>query len=160
MALEHYEKYFELASLRRGEIINRSIGLEREIDKQIANYFCGSEEQRDEMLIVLLSTNKLTFESKLQTLKFIIEKNGEGFKKQNPKYLQDLEAIMQHRNKLAHSELALGNVYNKVESLRSTFLSTKKNKIETIEYTPELMAAIIESINKYTTILMVWHPIS
>ncbi len=68
-----YHQYTDLAFHRRGVIINQTIMLERIIDDTIANYFCGQTKKKMEILELIISTNRMTFENKMQVLKFILK---------------------------------------------------------------------------------------
>ena len=59
--------------------------LERIIDDIIANYFCGQTKKKMELLELIISTNRMIFENKIQVLKFILKNNNQTFLKENEK---------------------------------------------------------------------------
>ncbi len=92
MALKHYievlPKHWELHYQRVGEIISRTVNLERIIDTMIASYFCHDDTKRDELLKLVLCTERITFESKRQVLKWIFETYDNSILKHNQPFLK------------------------------------------------------------------------
>ncbi len=101
-----YKDYTELAFKRRGLILNEVALLERLIDLYLAYHFCGVTQKAMDLMNCILSTRYLTFEGKVQILKFI-----------NPNLLDEhpisfkniLEKIIPQRNIFAHYTLYTPN---------------------------------------------------
>jgi hypothetical protein len=90
------------AAYLRGSFINDTILLERVIDEFICRHFCSEENKKVELLESLMSTKRITFDSKLAVAKFIIDNHYPEFDEKYPNYKKDITDIITHRNVFAH----------------------------------------------------------
>ena len=155
---EVYPKYTRRDYERRGEIISRTVNLERIIDTVIASYFCHDTVKRDELLFLLLSTERISWENKRQIMQWILEKYAPDLKKQYPDIFKDLQEIGEFRNVLAHNHLDTEG-FVQYEAQKTTVINKYKNKKIVIEITEELFKQKINLLNQYTTVLMHWEGI-
>jgi hypothetical protein len=101
-----YEKIVYEAYRYRGTVINETTLLEKHIEQIIADYFCGKQTSMSDELIAVLLSEKITFDSKRHTLKYVIDRAYPEFKIKHPSWFSDLEKIMQQRNIFAHYPLS------------------------------------------------------
>lgn len=124
----------------RGEIIERAIYLEREIDKFIAAHFCKTQEVKTEFIELIISTDRMTFEGKRQIFQFLVEKYHKDFLKKNQTIFKDISKVLEYRNKFAHYDL-----YGSFDAIQyfhergSIFLVKFKNDTKHIEFTKAYM---------------------
>jgi hypothetical protein len=85
-----YLAYTNLAIYRRGTIINETILLERLIDDYIASYFCGEDVKKIELVDLVISTNRMIFENKVQVFKYLVEHHDKELIKKNPDMINDI----------------------------------------------------------------------
>ncbi len=159
MALKHYievlPKHWELHYQRVGEIISRTVNLERIIDTMIASYFCHDDTKRDELLKLVLCTERITFESKRQVLKWIFETYDNSIIKAYPTLFKDLQNIGEYRNVLAHNHLDTTQFITD-NIARKTKVNKYKNKKIEFEITDEVMNEKTGIITKCHHILQNW----
>ena len=94
----------------RGAVLHETIGLERKIDWFLAQYFCpGNESRWFELVNIFLATNRTTFDSKREAMKYITKTHYPDFAEKLPSFLNDVEIrIMPKRNIIAHCNLYMG----------------------------------------------------
>lgn len=149
--MEKYKKLIHKAWIARGSVINETALLELHIQQIIAEYFCNTQEKQIELVNVILGTEKITFNSKKEILKYIIEKKYPEFIKKNPKWNNDLTEIMQQRNIFAHFALDTRKESIIDFSKNKTIGFAKfKNEQTVILYNDEKMLKLVSMINKYT----------
>ena len=89
--------------LLRGEIISQVIVLERYIDIYLAYYFTHTDGAKfTEMLELILSSDKMSFDGKRQVFCFLLKKHEPTFIAKYSSISNDLIYILQQRNILAH----------------------------------------------------------
>src|SRR5688572_29116737 len=88
------------AASRRGDFISLVVVLERMIEFYIAGHFCKSKELKGELIDLIISTKRVTFESKIQILKVLFERHEKDFVDKNKNYHNNLVEIGEHRNVL------------------------------------------------------------
>lgn len=126
--------YVHTASQARGVLINHIILLERLMDTYLSKYFCHSEEKAVELMDLIMSTRRITFDSKAQVLKTILEKEFPEKKKENQELGKDFQKIAEERNMLAHYFLDVSeDCINRFLLDRSTFTLLKIEKGRTHE---------------------------
>jgi len=86
-----YERYTNLAFHRRGVILNEVVMLERIIDEILANYFCGTTPKKQELMELIICTNRMIFENKIQVLQVLLERHKPDFLKANPTIIKDIK---------------------------------------------------------------------
>ncbi len=148
-------KYTKRDYERRGEIIARVVYLERIMDAIIANYFCDNDNKIDEIRMLILSTERITYENKRQVLKWIYEKHQSDIFKSHPKIFKDMQEIGEFRNVLAHNHLDI-DVFLKNELDGKTIIHKYKNKKYVVEITEPVFKEWVAKILKYTHALMHW----
>lgn len=94
--------YVYHASQTRGVLINQVILLERLIDRYISEYFCNVPDRATELMDMILATKRITFDSKAQVFRAILDKIYPDKKKENAGIAKDLQFIAEERNMLAH----------------------------------------------------------
>jgi len=98
-----FREIYDKAINFRGRIINAITLLERHIDVIISDYFCGTNPKSDELMNVVFATNKITFDSKREVLKYVLTKGVYiNILNDNPSLFSDLIKIGDFRNILAH----------------------------------------------------------
>ena len=153
--LEILPKYTKRDYERRGEIIARTVNLERIIDTFIASYFCHEDKKRDELLLLILSTERITYENKRHVLKWICETYAKDLIKQYPTLFKDLQKIGEFRNILAHNHLDTDG-FVQYETKQTTVINKYKSKKEVFEITEPIFKGWVELITKYHHILQNW----
>jgi tRNA G18 (ribose-2'-O)-methylase SpoU len=145
---EDYQEYTKIAFLRRGSIINEAILLERQIDTYISKHFCKDEEKQKELMELIICTDRITFSSKHQVLKVLLEKYNPEFLKVNENILKDITTIIEHRNIFAHYWLVTSDEMVKWAAEGKTVFIRFKNTIDYIEYDKDKMAEIFNKITR------------
>jgi hypothetical protein len=144
-----YERYTNLAFQRRGVIINEVVLLERVIDEILAYYFCGSNPKKQELMELIICTNRMIFENKIQVLKVLLEKHKPDFLKNNPTIINDItQKIIVERNIFAHYWLVTSAELSTFVKAKQTVFIKFKNTTEYIYYDNNSFAAICEVIAK------------
>jgi len=129
---------YNKATERRGIFLSKAVILERAIDLYIAGHFCKEEEKKSELLDLIIATKRMIFENKVQVFKVLGERHERGFLHNNPKLINDIISIIEHRNILAHySQFSGGEALDKfVESGIITFVKFQNTR-NFLEYKPE-----------------------
>lgn len=144
-----YQNYTELAFHRRGVIINQTIMLERIIDDIIANYFCGQTKKKIELLELIISTNRMIFENKIQVLKFILKNNNIAFLTENEKAFSEiLNLIIPERNIFAHYWLETSKKLSTYIKEQKTVFIKFKDTTDFVEYDEIKFINIVNIITK------------
>ena len=148
-------KYQATCYERIGEIISATVGLERIMDSFIGEHFCSDKSKKTELVNLLLSTERITYESKRQVLKWIVETHYPNLKELHPTIFNDMQEIGELRNTLAHGYL---NIHNFVEHTHKEILSVKKYKNEGLYINLERKALkeYWEMIINYSNVLLHW----
>lgn len=94
--------YVYHASQTRGVLINQVILLERLMDKYISEYFCNIPDKATELMDMILATKRITFDSKAQVFRTILDNLYPDKKKENSAIAKNLQFIAEERNMLAH----------------------------------------------------------
>lgn len=149
-----YEKYTNLAFHRRGVILNETIMLERLIDEIIAHYFCGLSTKKQELMELIICTNRMIFENKIQVLKVLLERHKPDFLKSNPTAINDItQKIIPERNIFAHYWLVTSSDMPDFLAKNQTVFIKFKNTTEHIYYDDfsfsEVMTVIGNSIRVF-----------
>jgi hypothetical protein len=149
---EAYLSYVNLAAQRRGVILNECTLLEGFMDWGIASYFCSEQKKQEELRELIISTNRMIFENKVQVAKFLIEKYKKHTLASHPSVFTDiLNKIIPQRNIFAHYWLDI-NHHNFIKwaADKKTVFIKYKNTTESIEYDDKKVAEILELIKKCT----------
>lgn len=154
--LDVLPKYTKRDYERRGEIIARTVNLERIMDTLIANHFCKAKKKRNELLFLLLSTERITYENKRQILQWIWTTHCPERFKEYPTIFKDMQEIGEFRNTLAHNHLDIMG-FMEYERNETTVLHKYKNAKKVIEITEKDFKAKVNLITQYTHILMNWY---
>jgi hypothetical protein len=135
----------------RGRIIEQAITLERYMDYYIASHFCKDNNLRREFMSLIVSTDRITFESKRQVLKVLIETYNKDFSAANPKIFSDLIKIMENRNQLAHYMINPSEESQKKFTNNGTITFKKfKNDLQDVEYSKQHVEELSNLISHYT----------
>src|SRR5450755_4530417 len=135
----------------RGTVVDKCIFLERCIDNYLAYFFClGNDEKGQQLIELILSTDRITFSGKQQVLKFVIDKYKMDFVAKYPNYNKDIVDLIQHRNIFAHYLLDTTNagVIKFREDGTIGFLKFK-NSMEVGEYSVANLEKIRNDLHKY-----------
>ncbi len=144
-----YETYTNVAFLRRGVIINEVIMLERIVDEILSTYFCGTTTKKQELMELIICTNRMIFENKMQVLKVLLEKHKPDFLKTNPTIINDIiNKIIVERNIFAHYWLVTSKELSDFISKNQTVFIKFKNTTEYIYYDDEKFETICHLIGK------------
>src|SRR6478672_13483348 len=74
--------YQHYAADLRGKIINEVAEMERVIDDYICSHFCHSKDKKSELMEVIIATKHLTFQSKAEIAKCLLERRQDATKKE------------------------------------------------------------------------------
>ncbi len=144
-----YEHYTNLAFHRRGVIINEVVMLERIVDEILSNYFCGTTPKKQELMELIICTNRMIFENKIQVLKVLLEKHKPDFLKANPTIINDIiNKIIVERNIFAHYWLVTSKELSDFISKNQTVFIKFKNTTEYIYYDDDKFETICRLIGK------------
>lgn len=146
----------------RGHVMQRCVELEMLIDIYIGKYFTNERKKLEE-LVTLIIAPRMTFDSKIQVLKVLIDDNESGFKTKYPNFNKHLKEIIENRNIFAHYPVDLSNYalshYKKDKTI--TLLKfknvkdqiTNKNKlINRVQFTNKEITVLIDKIYDYINI--------
>jgi len=103
--MKNYLEYSDIASDRRGRILNDCINLERFIDDAIASYLCPTDKKkRGHLLRLTLNNGKLGFRAKLYFLDNLLNDlfPNEPHKSEIKQGISSLYSVVEDRNKMAH----------------------------------------------------------
>ena len=149
MTKDEYKIILNKAWIARGSIINETSLLEKHIEQIIANYFCSNSDIGDELINVILS-EKMTFDAKRHTLRYVIEKSHTKFNSENSTWFNDMEQIMKDRNIFAHYPLdTRPESFNEYKNSNRIGFTRFRNKIEVIYYSDEDLHKKTSLIVKY-----------
>lgn len=144
-----YERYTNLAFHRRGVILNEVVMLERIVDEILANYFCGTTPKKQEMMELIICTNRMIFENKIQVLKVLLEKHKPDFLKDNPTIIKDItDKIIPERNIFAHYWLVTTRELSDFISKNQIVFIKFKNTTEYVYYDDKKFKTICGLIGK------------
>ena len=127
--------------LLRGSFIERIVGIERQIDTFLSNYFSKNEFVGNELHEMLWCTERITIGSKKDIMFIILKKHYKDFLNEHPRFMDILERLIPHRNIFAHLEFDI----NSDEAARKhslVFKKYKNGKLELKEYTGEVLAQL------------------
>jgi len=105
--MENKDTIQMIVSKIRGTVMHNCIFVEKIMDEFISGYFC-KEDLKEDLMLFLLCTERITFRGKADIFRLIIEKesNKERFAefiKENPTIFDDLtEYVLEERNIFAH----------------------------------------------------------
>jgi hypothetical protein len=150
-----YERYTNMAFLRRGLIINETIMLERLIDDFIIEHFCKDQEKQKELRELIIATNRMIFENKIQVLKVLLERHHKYVLEANPKLTSEiLEKIIPERNVFAHYWLVTSaEIVEYLKEGKTVFVKFK-NTTEHLQYDDDKVREIMMLIAKYIKVFM------
>lgn len=100
---EQINRIYNLSKEIRGRFLDQAIPIEMLIDDIISWHFCP-EDTRQSLFFSLVSP-KLTFSTKIQILKTILQLRYPDLLKEYPKLIGEIKELKNLRNKFAHSML-------------------------------------------------------
>lgn len=147
-------KYSELASQRRGIILNLTINLEKMIDWRISIFYIQEAKKREELEDMIICG--LPFRTKISILMRLFKKYDKEIFIAYPEMKKDLNDIRDSRNEMAHSWLDATVTFaaNK-RKFKPTVTNLKSKGVENI-YDEKKITELSELILKYTHIIMNW----
>jgi hypothetical protein len=86
----------------RGEIINKAVILEAFLDSLIVEHFCGTTAQKRDLTYAILSKEKVMMSFKAEIVGFILSNYFPEFIEDYPKYISELQSVIDTRNLVAH----------------------------------------------------------
>jgi len=90
----------------RGDVLHYVAEMERMIDEYICSHFCYNLKKRAELMEVIVATKYITYQAKVDILKFLLLKRKDVTKKEANKIHEVLtHKIGVKRNMIAHCEL-------------------------------------------------------
>jgi hypothetical protein len=126
--------YLAHAASMRGRILNQVAEMERVIDDYICDHFCESREKKNELMEVILSTRHVTFSSKADIVRCIVERRKDATKAQATKIFNHLDKIAKERNMVAHYSLDMSmSALKKFQADKDTIGLIKYSKIKSVE---------------------------
>jgi hypothetical protein len=154
--IEILPKYREQAFKTIGEIIASVSALERIMDSFIAEHFCKEKDSKKELCNLILSTNRITYESKREVLHHILNKHFPSFIKSHPTVLKDMQDIGELRNVMAHGLLDIQNFVNNTRN-KKVVLKRYKGETEYMIFNHNEVRQIIDKINNCANALRYWN---
>jgi hypothetical protein len=150
-----YEKYTNAAFYRRGLVINETIFLERAIDDFISSYFCQDSDKKRELMELIIYTNRMIFENKVQVLKFLLERHNPDVLKSSPTFINDiLQKIIPERNIFAHYWLVTSTELTDYLKENKTVVVRYKNTIDHLEYDDNRISELMALIGKCIRVML------
>lgn len=149
-----YKNYSWFAGQIRGTLINEIVVLERMVDSYLCTYFCDKEQKRADLLNVVMATERITFESKRQILKVIMEKHDPKTVSDNPDIFKDIQYIGEQRNMLAHYLLYFTPDTEKLLKEQTFTLARFRNGVTYETFDKERGTRLITLINKYVKVFI------
>lgn len=141
--------------LYRGSFISSIITLEKSMELFLANYFCNSQQLMEEMVLLILGNERLSFENKKQISLKIISKKYPLFKPQKSPFKDDtqtletqLQALIIARNVFAHCETVLSESHC-LQTDKIVFYKFKDN-FKFIEFSYEKIDLLIKRAEYYS----------
>jgi hypothetical protein len=127
---------------QRGELISSVVLLEKWIDLYISHHFCSGKKVW-ELMELIVATNRITFENKLQVFKVLLERHDKSFLDENKSIIKDVIKIIEVRNVFAHYIMFSGKSAIEKYTTASVMTFVKfKNDTTYEEYS-------IKEVNKY-----------
>ncbi|RQO75565.1 hypothetical protein DBR43_09510 [Pedobacter sp. KBW06] len=134
------------AATLRGVILDGCILFERIMDKFISEYFADSEFKKNQLMEFILSTEKISFDSKRQIFISLTNHIFPDFKKQHPNFDKLLQELVSIRNILAHAEL-LRNDQEREEEDSFSYIRYKNGKRTVVNYNNEKIKMISSNMD-------------
>jgi hypothetical protein len=106
-------------ALFRGFYINEIIKLEKLIDLFVAQFFCKNDEIAEDLLGMLLGTERISLNNKKNILFDIINKHFPELLIEFPDLKTDIQELITIRNVLAHQMLDTSGEFDKIEFLKT-----------------------------------------
>ncbi|MEO6849307.1 MAG: hypothetical protein ABI166_01705 [Mucilaginibacter sp.] len=100
-----------------GNIVTRTISIEKYMDKILSIHFCESENKRDEFSSMILFNERITFDFKKNILSILLKKHYNNILINNPNLLKLLSDVPEHRNRFAHLETVGYSHSNQITSI-------------------------------------------
>ena len=144
------ENFNKDACTARGHILESCIKLELLIDFYIAKHFSDDKIKNGELLNLILSAGRITFENKRLVFKFLIEKYNPAFVKSYPQFHTDLGKIIEHRNLFAHYSMDITSVGMKNYEKGYLGFLKFRNQAKSIRYSKAEINKIIHLVSEYT----------
>ena len=85
----------------RGRILQKAVEIESIINIYIAEHFTKDKSKNEELICLILSP-RVTFENKIQIFKYLVDQYNPEFKDANKQYSKDLIELCEERNVFAH----------------------------------------------------------
>ena len=150
------KNYTDRVILFRGDVIEHLSICEYFIDTYISCYLTNDRHKRDEVVNLILGTNRITLESKRQIYDYIIESNfPEDWVKYKP-IRKILQNIIEERNVIAHySSEEHANNYNTI--IFTKYKNVRSQKIYTELDQKELLRKIIRCGKVVASLAKRWY---
>lgn len=138
---------------QRGELISQMVMLEKWVDIYIAQYFCSGNKVW-ELMELIIATDRISFESKVQVFKVLIKRHDADFASKNKNMVKEILQMIKVRNVFAHYIMFTGDsaVAKYIAEGKMTFVKFK-NETTYPEYSLSEINGYIEQAVNYTTIL-------
>jgi len=140
------------SALARGKIINQAALLESVMDIYISRHFSKEPIRQLEMIELILSSSRITFENKRQVFKFLVDKYEPEFAKRNKSYANDLDTLNRQRNIFAHYPLNVAIEANELFEKHRTISFIKFKNATALEiYNEKKIDQYLKLFNKMIT---------
>jgi hypothetical protein len=143
----------ELGNHYRGLIIDKWVSLEKAMDYYIGYYFTKGGEEFDDMFVLILGDERMTFESKRQVFQEIVKKDIPDFYTARPAIAAELQTMSAARNVLAHRVLDTGSDAQALPDNTIRFHKLK-NKFEFVIYTVDELDKLYDQMSEINGLLL------
>lgn len=121
--------------LLRGEILDYTIKIERQIDEYLSTHFCRDEKRKNQINELLFFTERITLDLKRQIFVNLLKQNQSNYIKTDITFLKVLEDIVPHRNIFAHLEIIDHHELSKEDGKKLVFKKYKDGSLKPKKYT-------------------------
>jgi len=145
---EKYRILDEKSISMRGAIIARTIEVEMLIDKYLSYYFCENFSRAEQLTELVLCSDRLSFNSKVEILLSLLKNNNEEFYNSNKIFVKKMLEIGPDRNVFAHSiNLTHDDEGNVLDSDVIGFERFKAGKIQSKFFTEDDIKSMKDDIS-------------
>lgn len=133
----------------RGKVITNVSVLEFNMDTFLSYHFAKSEKFARELIEILFSTNKITFDSKKALAFEVASEHYKSILSAFPNYNRDMSEIAKKRNIFAHQHLSIDLASNAKFALDETLTFVKFHSGSGEEFDSQKVEDLFNLIKKY-----------
>jgi len=138
---------YHSANEARGEIVGVTIMVERAIDRYLSNYFCSTDQKRQEFKELMLFSERITLDAKKEIFIAIIKMRQPAYLINNPDFLPLLTKTLPHRNIFAHLDLIHPLQLNGDDKYKLVFKKYINGKLSKREYGLKEFVKVLIDLN-------------